>query len=49
MLADIGGQLGWWISISALTYCEVLELVVVLAKQMFKKMDNKRRTMETTF
>ena len=49
LLADIGGQLGLWIGISALTCCEVLELVLMLVQRMFRKMKNKRRKMETAF
>ena len=48
LLADIGGQLGLWIGISALTCCEVLELVLMLVQRMFKKMKNESRKMETT-
>ena len=48
LLADIGGQLGLWIGISALTCCEVLELVLMVVQRMFEKMKNERRKMETT-
>ena len=47
LLADIGGQLGLWIGISALTCCEVLELVLMLLQRMFKKMKKKSRKLET--
>ena len=47
LLADIGGQLGLWIGISALTCCEVLELVLMLVQRMFKNMKNKGRRMDT--
>jgi len=41
LLADIGGQLGLWIGISALTCCEFLELLLLLAQSKLKRKQNK--------
>ena len=40
LLADIGGQLGLWIGISALTVCELLELLMKMFSHLIKKCDN---------
>ncbi|KAJ7355005.1 ligand-gated sodium channel [Desmophyllum pertusum] len=38
LVADIGGQLGLWIGISVLTCCELLELILLMIRNTFRKM-----------
>lgn len=42
LLADIGGQLGLWIGVSALTCCEFLELLWLLAKNAMNRIATKK-------
>ena len=46
LLADIGGQLGLWIGISALTVCELLELILKFATLAFTKLKTRNRVAE---
>ncbi|XP_029186299.2 amiloride-sensitive sodium channel subunit alpha-like [Acropora millepora] len=42
LLADIGGQLGLWIGVSALTCCEFLELLWLLGKNAMNRIATKK-------
>ena len=43
LLADIGGQLGLWIGISALTCGEILELIFQLLVLAYTKLKSRRQ------
>jgi hypothetical protein len=48
LLADIGGQLGLWIGISALTVCELLELILKFVTLALAKLKTDRSVTEVT-
>ncbi len=43
LLGEVGGTLGLWIGISALTMIEVAQLIVVLGRNVAEKYREKRR------